>query len=88
MPEVINAKIPTFYQVPKLSFTVPVTVPSVDHDDESLNRTAIECTSSEPLLLNDNNDDENRANQLNYSINICDNLGSNIYDKSISSDSV
>ena len=86
MPEVINAKIPTFYQVAKLSFTAPVTVPSVD--DESLNRTAIECTSSEPLLLNDNDDDENRANQLNYSINICDNLGSNIYDKSISSDSV
>lgn len=90
MPEVINAQIPTFYQIPKLPVLSTESVePSEDSDEEEqCNQCVRDSESKEPLLPLHESTDENIESQLISSFNVTfnhDNLGSEASEKSLSS---
>ena len=93
MPEVINAQIPTIYQVPKLPIlsTQNVIQPSDDREedeeeDEHCNQFVHDSQSKEPLLPchESPNEDNEQFNNTTYNL---EHVSSEASDKSISSSS-
>ncbi|XP_071165493.1 leukocyte tyrosine kinase receptor-like isoform X2 [Mytilus edulis] len=90
MPEVINAQIPTFYQIPKLPvLSAECVEPLEDSDEEEqCNQCVRDSESKEPLLPLHEQTDENIESQFISTFNVTfnhDNLGSEASEKSLSS---